>query len=238
MLAILPAVIWQQFRRNWRRKWWFFFSFRIISFILCMVLYNVVKCYGMGVTSLFPLRRKASCGFLSPLKILRHRPGLNLQILGPMGNTLTTRPPRTAFTNISELHISGYVSFKKKPEPFTSYVTSCMWSWTFIGQIQTKIQFARESAVHSSINPVEKPNYWTWHLHGLIWSFHLRLLYVLKAQNCYSFLQFQSLRLDFLMWCTQLMSQPADTSSSKTGQYSEVDEEVDNASVIHMMVQQ
>jgi hypothetical protein len=43
--------------------------------------------------ALLPLRRKSCYGFLSPLKIPRIRPGLNLWTLVPMSSTLTTRPP-------------------------------------------------------------------------------------------------------------------------------------------------
>jgi hypothetical protein len=48
----------------------------------------------MGPMALLPPGRKACYGFSSPLKI--HYPwlSLNLQTLGPMASTLTTRPPR------------------------------------------------------------------------------------------------------------------------------------------------
>jgi hypothetical protein len=48
-----------------------------------------------GPTALLPLRRKACYGVLSPLKIHRHRPGLNSRTSGSVASSLTTRPPRT-----------------------------------------------------------------------------------------------------------------------------------------------
>jgi hypothetical protein len=54
----------------------------------------------MGPTALLSFRRKSCYGFLSPLKIHRHRPGLNPRTFGPMATTMTTRPPKTAFNII------------------------------------------------------------------------------------------------------------------------------------------
>jgi hypothetical protein len=55
-----------------------------------------------GADGFIPLRRKACCGFLSPLKMHRRRPSLNPRTLGPMASTLTTyyrgRPLLTYFT--------------------------------------------------------------------------------------------------------------------------------------------
>jgi hypothetical protein len=44
-----------------------------------------------------PPRRKVRCGFLSPIKIRRPRPGLNPRTLRPMASTLTIRSPRTTW---------------------------------------------------------------------------------------------------------------------------------------------
>jgi hypothetical protein len=44
----------------------------------------------MGQTALLPLRRRACCRFLSPLKIHRLRAGLNPRTLGPIASTLPT----------------------------------------------------------------------------------------------------------------------------------------------------
>jgi hypothetical protein len=49
----------------------------------------------MGPTALLPLRRKACCGLLSPLKIHCPRLSLNPRTLGPMARMLTTLNPRT-----------------------------------------------------------------------------------------------------------------------------------------------
>jgi hypothetical protein len=68
---------------------------------LCHTLQGSLTCrkiYEMGQKVLFPLRRKACSGFLSPLKL--HHPwlGLNSRLLGPTDNTITTRPPRPTAT--------------------------------------------------------------------------------------------------------------------------------------------
>jgi hypothetical protein len=49
----------------------------------------------MGPTALIPFWRKSCCRFLFPLEILRARPSLNPQTLGPIARTLTLTPPRT-----------------------------------------------------------------------------------------------------------------------------------------------
>jgi hypothetical protein len=59
----------------------------------------------MGPTALFPLRRKACCGFLSAFEILRPRPAYNPQTLGLMVSTLTTRPLRTILSSLSSLDL-------------------------------------------------------------------------------------------------------------------------------------
>jgi hypothetical protein len=52
------------------------------------------KISNLGLMALLPVRRKACCRMLLPLKILRPRLGLNPQALGPVPSTLTTRPLR------------------------------------------------------------------------------------------------------------------------------------------------
>jgi hypothetical protein len=51
----------------------------------------------MGLTALLPFRRKACCGFLSPLKIHRPRPGLNPQTFSSVASTLAITRSRTTF---------------------------------------------------------------------------------------------------------------------------------------------
>jgi hypothetical protein len=59
-----------------------------VSPIFCRFVKRAVKSYDMAPTALLSLRRESCYGFLSPLKIHRLRPGLNLWILGPMASTL------------------------------------------------------------------------------------------------------------------------------------------------------
>jgi hypothetical protein len=49
----------------------------------------------MGLTAVFPLRRKVYCGFLSPLKIHRPRPSFKPRTSLRMASTLIITPPRT-----------------------------------------------------------------------------------------------------------------------------------------------
>jgi hypothetical protein len=53
-------------------------------------LQYAVKSYDMEPTALLPLRRKACCRFLSPLKIYRPRPVLNSRNLGAVASMLKT----------------------------------------------------------------------------------------------------------------------------------------------------
>jgi hypothetical protein len=73
--------------------------------IVLVGFFNMLNIYDMGPTALLPLRRKACCGFLSPLNI--HRPqslaGFEPVILGSSGNHATTRPPRANFISSSSM---------------------------------------------------------------------------------------------------------------------------------------
>jgi hypothetical protein len=50
-------------------------------------------------------RRKSCCGFLSPLKIFRPRLGLNPRTLGPVADTVTTKPPRATSELFNNLRV-------------------------------------------------------------------------------------------------------------------------------------
>jgi hypothetical protein len=63
-----------------------------------------------GSTDLLPLRRKACCGFLSPLQIHCSWTGSNPRTLGPLASTITITPPRT----ISHLYSLGLLAYKYK----------------------------------------------------------------------------------------------------------------------------
>jgi hypothetical protein len=56
----------------------------------------------MELRALLPLRRKSCCRFLSPLKVLRPRPGLNPRTLCPMASTITSRLPRPTSSPCSQ----------------------------------------------------------------------------------------------------------------------------------------
>jgi hypothetical protein len=109
------------------------FALRCMSFILQRVLWHV-KSYntGLRLTALLPLWRKVCCGFLSPLKIHRPQPHLNLQTLGPMAGMLTTRLPRTTWSTVTEitnLYIKELLEtciFRTRQ--LTSLVTAVMWN--------------------------------------------------------------------------------------------------------------
>jgi hypothetical protein len=71
---------------------------------------------------LLPLRRKACCGFLLPLKLHRPRPGLNPRTLRPMASTLTVAPPRTTVRD-GDHGIGGCVHFRTPPIYFHVHTT-------------------------------------------------------------------------------------------------------------------
>jgi hypothetical protein len=75
--------------RNGRRKLWIQ-PREVFLFILASDFLHATKSYDAGLPALLPLRRKACCGFLSPLKNPSPRPGLNPQ----MASMLTFTPPR------------------------------------------------------------------------------------------------------------------------------------------------
>jgi hypothetical protein len=72
-------------------------AFEVPLFIRRNDILHAVKSYDMGPTALLPLRRKACCGFLSPLKICCLLLGLNPPTLDPMASTLTITPARKVF---------------------------------------------------------------------------------------------------------------------------------------------
>jgi hypothetical protein len=78
------------------------FCRRSFSFHTPQGYFTCRKFYDMGPTALLTLRRKACCGFLSPLKIHLPRQGLSPRTLGPMANMLTVIPSRTTVTTLNE----------------------------------------------------------------------------------------------------------------------------------------
>jgi hypothetical protein len=80
-----------------------------MSSILRRVVYHAVKSY-VWPTALLSLRKKACCGFLSPLKkIYRLRPGFNPRTLWAMALMLTARPSRT--THLPMIQPSHHLMF-------------------------------------------------------------------------------------------------------------------------------
>jgi hypothetical protein len=75
-----------------RIKQWIWL-YEVFLFILKRDFEHAVKFYAMGLTALL-LRRKAYCGFLSPLNIHHFQTGLNPRTLDPMASTLATTTPR------------------------------------------------------------------------------------------------------------------------------------------------
>jgi hypothetical protein len=67
----------------------------VVSVILRRDLQHAVKHYDMRSKAILLLWRKACCGFLSSLKILRRRLGLNTLSLVLMASTLAITQPRT-----------------------------------------------------------------------------------------------------------------------------------------------
>jgi hypothetical protein len=63
------------------------FYLRSISDIFCKIFFKCLKILWL------PLRWMSGYGLLSPLKMNRPRPALNLRNLGPIVSTITTRPP-------------------------------------------------------------------------------------------------------------------------------------------------
>jgi hypothetical protein len=68
----------------------------------------------MGLTALFPLRRKSWYGFLSPLKIHRSRPGLNPRTLGPVASTLPL-DHRGQLSNLVIFYVPYRIYFPNSP---------------------------------------------------------------------------------------------------------------------------
>jgi hypothetical protein len=75
-------------------------AFEVSLFIHQNYILHAVKSYDMGPTDLLPLRRKACCGFLSPLKICCVLLGLNPPTLDPMASTLTITPAGKFWGNL------------------------------------------------------------------------------------------------------------------------------------------
>jgi hypothetical protein len=69
------------------------FYLRTISYIL-VAFRNMPKIFRHGAEGFTSPPKKACCGFLSPLKIHRLRPSVNLRTSGPMVSMLTTISPR------------------------------------------------------------------------------------------------------------------------------------------------
>jgi hypothetical protein len=88
------TVIYHRFRRNLTEKITNL-AFQISFVILRSEFLQALKSYDMGPPSLPSLRRKACCGFLSPLKIHRLFWAWACEPWGQMASTLNTRPPRT-----------------------------------------------------------------------------------------------------------------------------------------------
>jgi hypothetical protein len=74
-------------------------------FIPLGFLQHSVKSYDMGPTALLTLRRMSCYRLLSPIKIHRLQPGLNLRTLGTVASTITIIPARTTTETERSLHL-------------------------------------------------------------------------------------------------------------------------------------
>jgi hypothetical protein len=75
--------------------------------MLCRDLWHAVKPYNMGLY--FPIWRKSSYGFLSPLQICHPQLGLNLLTVGPVASTITTRPLKTTSVACTLVKTHGWI---------------------------------------------------------------------------------------------------------------------------------
>jgi hypothetical protein len=76
------------------------FAYEVSVFIV-VLLFNVPQSRTICANGFTSHPNEVVCGFLSPLKIYPHRPGLNPLTLGPVTSTLSTRPPRATLQSMS-----------------------------------------------------------------------------------------------------------------------------------------
>jgi hypothetical protein len=134
-LASLPAVLCWQSRRKGRRKQGIY-PYDVLSIVILLRdHWHAVNSSDMGPTAWLSLRRKACCGFLSPLQIHRPRPGLNPRTLGPM----TSTPPRT----LSEVVSDGGIKHLLKCWLIWTQVTLVKFYWTTRRYIPEDSHFRR-----------------------------------------------------------------------------------------------